>query len=107
MKNNQLIDIKDFNTLDKLKQIYMEQFQNKYDFDLYIAPLEKEMKEKFELLFVELEYPYEKLFDSSLLKKAFSECYLAMPLALYVFLGEEQEDGLFRQSLAEFISILK
>ena len=105
MKKDDLSEIKDFNTLDKLKQVYMDQFQNKHDIDLYIAPSKDELKKKFELVFLEREQPYEKLFDNTLLKEVFPKSYLAIPLTLYVFLGEEQEDGLFRQTLAAFAAL--
>ena len=104
MKKNLLSEIKDFNSLDKMKQIYSEQFQNKYDFELYIAPSTDKLKKKFELLFIENEQPYEKLFDSTFLKEVFPSTYLTMQLTLYVFLGEEQENVLFRQTLEEFSS---
>ena len=102
MKNDHLSKKKDFNTLNKLKLVYQEQFQNKYDFDLYIAPSEDELKKKFEFVFLEREQPYEKLFDSSLLKEVFPKSYHTIPLTLYVFLGEGREDGLFRKTLEEF-----
>ena len=103
MKKNLLSEIKDFNSLDNMKQIFCEQFQNKYDFDLYIAPSTDKLKKKFELIFIERKEPYEKLFDSTFLKEVFPTTYLTMQLTLYVFLGEEQENVLFRQTLEEFI----
>ena len=85
-----------------MKHIYREQFQSKYDFELYIAPSTDKLKKKFELLFIAQEQPYEKLFDNTFLKEGFPNTYLTMQLTLYVFLGEEQENVLFRQTLEEF-----
>ena len=102
-ETNNISEIHDFNTLDKLKQVFKEQFQNKYDFELYIAPSAEEMKSKFEAAFLEAEEPYEKLFDGTFLKKIFPKSYLGMSLTLYVYLGEEKETGLFGQTFAEFV----
>ena len=55
MKNDRLSKIKDFNTLNKLNLVYQKQFQNKYDFDLYIATSEDELKKKIEFVFLERE----------------------------------------------------
>ena len=97
-----LSEIRDFDTLDKLMQVFKEHFQNKYDFELYIAPCTDEWMKKFEFVFLEFEEPYEKLFDNTFLKKVFPKLYTSIPLTLYVFLGEEKETGLFGQTLAEF-----
>ncbi len=103
MKKDELSAIKDFNSLDKLKQVFLEQYQNKYDFELYIAPSEDEYKKKFESVFIEQEQPFVKLFDSRLLKEVFPTTYLKLPLTLYVFLGEEKEVVLYKQTLEEFV----
>ena len=104
MNKELLTGINDFNTLDKLKEVFREQFQNKYDFELYLAPSGEELKKKFELLFLESEEPYEKLFDDTFLKDAFPQSYLNIPLTLYVYLGEDRETGLYRQTLAAYLT---
>ena len=57
MDIERLSEIRDFDTLDKLMQVFKEQFQNKYDFELYIAPCTDEWMKKFELVFLEFEEP--------------------------------------------------
>ena len=100
-----LVKIRDFNSLDKLKQVFKEKFQDKYDFELYIAPCTDEWMRKFEATFLEEEQPYEKIFDNSFLKNTFPKMYLNIPLTLYVFLGEEKEAGLFGQTLVQFVQM--
>ena len=99
---NALSQIRDFNSLDKLKDVFRAQFQEKHDFELYIAPVSEELKSKFERAFLEAEEPYEKLFDGTFLREAFPKACFSMPLTLYVYLGEEKETGLFGQTLGEF-----
>ncbi len=106
-ENYSLDNIFDFDSLENLRKVFLDQYQNKYDFDLYIAPIDKEWKDKFEAAFLEFEQPYEKLFDSSFLKEAYPTMHKKMPLTLYVYLGEEQEAGLFAQTLLSFLSNLK
>ena len=106
MDIEKLEDVRDFATLDKLKQVFREKFQEKYDFELYIAPCTDEWMGKFEAAFLDLDQPWEKLFDSSFLKQVLPKMHRTIPLTLYVFLGEDKETGLYRQTLAEFVSTM-
>ena len=105
MQPNELSSITDFDSLEKLRQVFLEQYQNKYDFELYIAPAENEQKKIFELAFSAYEQPFSKLFDSSFLKEAFPSSYNSLRLAIYVYLGAEKETALFGSTLSEFLRI--